>query len=91
MVKLKNRIKELEKSEWGIEDIKKLREDLEFQIWENERLVAEHDNEIKEITNRCYDYMLAHRCLPTQTKSQFEYWIRGEDYKDIQFEPELPF
>lgn len=91
MVKMKNRIKELEKSEWNGEDIKKLREDLEFQIAENERLEAEHIKEIKEITDRCYDYMLARKCLPTQTKSQFEYWIRGEDYKDIQFEPELPF
>lgn len=91
MVKMKNRIKELEKSEWDGEDIKKLREDLEFQIAENERLEAEHIKEIKEITDRCYDYMSARRCLPTQTKAQFEYWIKGEDYKDIQFEPELPF
>jgi hypothetical protein len=36
--------------------------------------------------------MVQRKCCPTQTKQEFEYWILGKEYKDIQFSPdELPF
>lgn len=82
--KLQAEVKELKKSGWnGGSD-----SDLEFQIKENERLVREHEKEIKDITQRCWDYMSRKNCLPVDNMAQFKYWIKWEDYRDIQFSHE---
>ena len=81
--KLEARLKEKEKSEWD-----GLQSDLDYQIAENERLVREHEREIKEITQRCFDYMSRRGCLPVDNMAQFRYWIKWEDYRDIQFSHE---
>lgn len=51
--------------------------DLDFQIAENERLIKEHEEEIKWIIDRCYNHMLNKRCLPYPTKKEFTYWAKG--------------
>ena len=81
--KLEAKLKEKEKSEWD-----GLQSDLDFQIAENERLVREHEKEIKDITQRCWDYMSRKGCLPVDNMAQFRYWIKWEDYRDIQFSHE---
>ena len=51
--------------------------DLDFQIAENERLIKEHDEEIKWILRRCYEHMEKNRCLPYPTRKEFLYWAKG--------------
>ena len=53
------------------------RSDLDFQIAENERLIREHEEEIKWILSRCYEHMQKNRCLPYLTKKEFLYWAKG--------------
>lgn len=57
-----------------------------------EDLEKEKKAEVDSITKRCWDYMYQHKCCPTQTYKEFEYWILGKEYADIQFDPsDLPF
>ena len=82
-----------EKSEWSnSEELANYKKWLDQANSAYDELVAEHEKEIMSITKRCWDYMFQRKCCPTQTKSQFEYWIKWKEYKDIQFSPdELPF
>ena len=85
MIKMKSEIKELkEKAEWwdaGL--VRQLREDLAFQIEENERMKEEHNEEVEKILKRCYNHMLQNRCLPFPTEKEFGYWARGIDMSNI--------
>jgi len=88
---LKQKLKE--KSEWSnSEELANYKKWLDQANSAYDELVAQHEREIMDITKRCWDYMSQRKCCPTQTKSQFEYWIKWKEYKDIQFSPdELPF
>ena len=72
LVKLKGEVKELkEKAEWGDETlVRGLKEDLEYQISENEKQKADYEKELEGVIDRCYDHMLKSRCLPCQTRKQ---------------------
>lgn len=85
MVKMKNEIKELkEKSEWwDASVVRQLREDLAFQIEENERQKEEYEKEIEMILKRCYNHMMQNRCLPYPTEKEFGYWAKGIDMSNI--------
>lgn len=85
MIKMKNEIKELkEKTEWwDASVVRQLREDLAFQIEENERQKEEYEKEIEGILRRCYSHMMQNRCLPYPTEKEFRYWARGIDMSNI--------
>lgn len=85
MIKMKNEIKELkEKSEWwDASVVRQLREDLAFQIEENERQKEEYEKEIEGVLKRCYNHMMQNRCLPYPTEKEFGYWARGIDMSNI--------
>lgn len=85
MIKMRTEIKELkEKAEWGDAGlVKQLREDLAFQVEENERMSAEHNEEVEKILKRCYNHMLQNRCLPFPTEKEFGYWARGIDMSNM--------
>lgn len=85
MVKMKNEIKELkEKSEWwDASVVRQLREDLAYQIEENERQKEEYEKEIEMILRRCYNHMMQNRCLPYPTEKEFGYWARGIDMSNM--------
>lgn len=85
MIKMKNEIKELkEKSEWwDASVVRQLREDLAFQIEENERQKEEYEKEIDGILRRCYSHMMQNRCLPYPTEKEFRYWARGIDMSNM--------
>lgn len=80
-------------------EIIKLNEELsQYKEWLDqankayEDLEREKKAEVDGITKRCWDYMYQHKCCPTQTYKEFEYWILGKEYADIQFDPsDLPF
>ena len=69
-------------------DVSQLKSDLDFQIAENDKLIKKHEEEIKDITKRCREYMNKRWVPPVDSMAQFKYWIKWEDYKDIQFSPE---
>ena len=85
MIKMKTEIKELkEKAEWWDANIiKQLKEDLAFQIEENERQRTEYEEEIEMILKRCYNHMAQNRCLPVLTEKEFRYWAKGIDMSNI--------
>lgn len=85
MVKMKNKIKELkEKSEWWEASVvRQLREDLAYQIEENEGQKEEYEKEIEMILRRCYNHMMQNRCLPYPTEKEFGYWARGIDMSNM--------
>lgn len=60
-----------------------MKEDLAFQVEENERMKEEHDEEVGKILKRCYNHMLQNRCLPFPTEKEFGYWARGIDMSNI--------
>jgi hypothetical protein len=76
MIKMKKEIKELKAISGDANVIKGLRDDLDFQIAENDRLKKEHEEEIKDITKRCWEYMNKRRVPPVDTMAQFKYWIK---------------
>ena len=84
VVSLRKQLKEKgeEKSE---SDDEWLKSDLDFQISENERLTEEHDREIRDITERCYNHMARCKCLPVGISSinEFSYWIKWVDISDM--------
>lgn len=82
---MRTEIKELkEKAEWGDAGlVKQLREDLAFQVEENERMSAEHNEEVEKILKRCYNHMLQNRCLPVPTEKEFEYWAKWIDTSNM--------
>lgn len=88
---LKEKLKK--KSEWAdSEELANYKKWLDEANAAYEELEAQSKAEIEGITKRCWDYMVQRKCCPTQTKQEFEYWILGKEYKDIQFSPdELPF
>lgn len=85
MSKMRSEIKELkEKAEWGDAGVvKQLKEDLAFQIEENERQKEEYEGEIDSILRRCYNHMMQNRCLPYPSEKEFWYWARGIDMSNI--------
>ena len=76
MIKMKKEIKELKAISGDANVIKGLRYDLDFQIAENDRLKKEHEEEIKDITKRCWEYMNKRRVPPVDNMAQFKYWIK---------------
>ena len=90
MIKMKKEIKELkDKADWGDANlVRGLKDDLDFQIAENDKLKKEYEEKIEDITKRCWEYMNKRRVPPVDNMAQFKYWIKWEDYKDIQFSPE---
>lgn len=64
-------------------NLESLQSDLDFQISENERLINEHDEEIKWILRRCYEHMQKHKCLPYPTRKEFLYWAKGISMDNI--------
>ena len=78
-----------EKSEWvNIEELANYKKWLDEANAAYEELEAQKEKELASITKRCWDYMVQRKCCPTQTKQEFEYWIIGKEYTDIQFSPD---
>ena len=72
---LKQKLKE--KSEWSnSEELAKYKKWLDQANAAYEELEKQHEEEFNAIANRCWNYMTQRKCCPTQTRMEFEYWIK---------------
>ena len=84
MIKMKTEIKELkEKAEWwDASIIKQLKEDLDYQIKENEKLINNYNALFKRMVSRCYSQMESNKALPVWVFNEMTLWMRME-WKDV--------